>query len=83
MRVVAKKAKPERVPALLVALLAGFLVLAGLPDDRAGTRVAGVSLLWWYAGLVAPVLAVVIAVLGARARREPSDRTAGPPPPAR
>jgi hypothetical protein len=83
MRAVAEKAKPEWVPALLGVLLAGFLLLAGLPDDRAGVRVAGVSLLWWYAGLAAPVMAVMIAVLGARSPRARSEPAAAPPPAAR
>ena len=83
MRAVAKKAKPERAPAplLLLLLLAGFLVLVGIPDDRASVRVAGMSVLWWYGGLVAPVLAVVIAALAARAPRGPSGRPPDLPPP--
>jgi hypothetical protein len=83
MRAVAKKAKPERAPGplLLLLLLAGFLVLAGIPDDRASVRVAGISALWWYGGLVAPVLAVVIAALATRTPREKSGRPPELPPP--
>jgi hypothetical protein len=83
MRAVAEKAKPERVPALLGIVLAGFLLLAGLPDDRAGVRIAGVSVAWWYAGLLAPGVAAIIAVLGAPSSRVRSEPAAGPPPPPR
>jgi hypothetical protein len=85
MRAVAKKAKPERPPAplLLLLLLAGFLVLAAIPDDRASVRVAGMSVLWWYGGLVAPVLAVVIATLGARTPRDKPGRPPDLRPPPR
>ncbi len=50
---------------LLLALLAGFLVLAALPDQLAEIRVAGLSLLWWYGGLIAPVLSVLVTAAGA------------------
>lgn len=80
MRAVPRKAKPEGASAILLALLAAFLVLAGLPDDRGGVRVAGVSLLWWYGGLVGPVLAVAVALLWGGRSRGASDAGAGPPP---
>ena len=77
MRAVPKKAKPERGPAAtLLLLLAGFLVLAGLPDDRGSIRVAGVSLLWWYGAVLAPGLAVLAAVL--RAPRAPGPSAPAP-----
>lgn len=47
---------------LLVLLLAGFLSLAALPNGVAAIRVAGVSMLWWYGGLLAPVLGWIVAV---------------------
>ena len=47
---------------LLVLLLAGFLLLGALPNQVASIRVAGLSLLWWYGGVLAPVLAVLVAI---------------------
>ena len=54
---------------LLVLLLAGFLLLGALPNQVASIRVAGLSLLWWYGGVLAPALAVLVAIrwLGAPA----------------
>jgi hypothetical protein len=47
---------------LLALVLAGFLLLGALPNQVASIRVAGLSLLWWYGGVLAPVLAVLVAV---------------------
>jgi hypothetical protein len=47
---------------LLALLLAGFLLLGALPNQAAAIRVGGLSLLWWYGGVLAPVLAVLVAV---------------------
>jgi hypothetical protein len=47
---------------LLALLLAGFLLLGALPNQAAGVRVGGLSLLWWYGGILAPVLAVLVAI---------------------
>ena len=47
---------------LLGFLLAGFLLLGALPNQVAGIRVAGLSLLWWYGGVLVPVMAVLIAM---------------------
>jgi hypothetical protein len=55
------------ITALLVLLL-GAPLLALAPAAPGAVRVAGVSLLWWYAGLVAPLLATAIA-LAALVRR--------------
>ena len=51
-------------PAVLVllALLAASPLVALLPYDTGSIRLLGLSLEWWYCGVVAPVLAVVIAV---------------------
>jgi hypothetical protein len=49
--------------ALLLVLLAGAPLLALAPAAPGAVRVAGVSLLWWYAGLVAPLAAAVVTVL--------------------
>lgn len=56
---------PRRRRAAIVALLvllAGAPLLALTPAAPGAVRVAGVSLLWWYAALVAPVLATGIAI---------------------
>jgi hypothetical protein len=47
---------------LLALLLAGFLILGALPNQVASIRVGGLSLLWWYGGLLAPVMAVLVAI---------------------
>lgn len=46
----------------LAGLLAGFLLLARLPLDPTAVRVGGVSLLWWYGGVAAPVLGWAVAI---------------------
>lgn len=48
--------------ALLWLLLAGFLVLGALPNQTASIRLGGLSMLWWYGGLLAPVLGVAVAI---------------------
>ena len=48
--------------AALLVLLAGAPVLALAPTAPGAVRVAGVSLLWWYAGVVAPLLSTGIAI---------------------
>jgi len=47
---------------LLALLLAGFLLLGALPNQVAAIRVAGLSLLWWYGGVLAPGLAMIVAI---------------------
>jgi hypothetical protein len=47
---------------MLALLLAGFLLLGALPNQVASIRVAGLSLLWWYGGVLAPLLAMVVAI---------------------
>ena len=57
--------------AILVFLLGAFPALAMLPNDVAGIRVAGVSILWWYGGVVAPLAAAAVAALaGGRGAEE-------------
>jgi hypothetical protein len=48
--------------AALLVLLAGAPLLALAPAAPGAVRVAGVSLLWWYTALVAPLLATVITI---------------------
>ena len=52
-------------PAVLVllALLAAAPLVALLPYDTGSIRLLGLSLEWWYCGVVAPVLAVLIAAV--------------------
>ena len=45
----------------LTLLLVPLLVLALVPGAPGAVRVGGVSLAWWYAGLVAPTLAAMLA----------------------
>ena len=55
------EARRRAIGALLVVLaVAPLLALA--PFAPGAVRLAGVSLLWWYAGLVAPLAATSIAV---------------------
>jgi hypothetical protein len=56
--------------AALLALLAAALLLALAPAAPGAVRIAGVSLLWWYAGLVAPAVATALAVVLLVSRRE-------------
>ncbi len=59
---------------LLLALLAGFPLIATLPNQIGAIRLAGLSLLWWYGGVLAPALAVLIAAGSA-----PDDEPASEP----
>jgi hypothetical protein len=47
----------------LTFLLVPLLLLALLPGAPGAVRVAGVSLAWWYAGVVGPALAAVVATV--------------------
>jgi hypothetical protein len=47
---------------ILIALLAGLLVLSLLPSDPGAIRIARISLRWWYGGLAAPLVALVVAI---------------------
>jgi hypothetical protein len=53
--------KPAKGVLLLLVLLAGFPLIASLPNQVGAIRLAGLSLLWWYGGVIAPVLAVLVA----------------------
>ena len=48
--------------AVILVLLAAGAVLAVLPFGVGAVRVAGLSILWWYAAVVAPVVAVLVTV---------------------
>jgi hypothetical protein len=45
----------------LTLLLVPLLLLTLVPGAPGAVRVAGVSLAWWYAGVVAPTLATIVA----------------------
>ena len=46
----------------LILLLVAFPLLALLPNGVAAIRLGGVSLLWWYGGVIAPALGWAAAV---------------------
>jgi uncharacterized membrane protein len=48
--------------AVLFLLLGGVVLLTVAPFEIGTIRLAGVSLLWWYAALAVPVAAVAITV---------------------
>jgi hypothetical protein len=48
---------------VLTLLLVPLPLLALVPGAPGAVRVAGVSLVWWYAGLVGPALAVAVATV--------------------
>jgi hypothetical protein len=52
----------RRAIVALLALLALVPLLALAPSSPGAVRLAGVSLLWWYAGLLAPLAATAIAM---------------------
>jgi hypothetical protein len=59
MRAVTNRAKGVLT---LLLLLAGFPLIGALPHQLGAIRVAGLSLLWWYGGVAAPIAAWIIAV---------------------
>ena len=52
----------HRAIAALLVLLAIAPLLALAPFAPGAVRLAGVSLLWWYTGLIAPLAATLIVV---------------------
>jgi hypothetical protein len=52
----------------LLALVAAPPLAALLPYDTGSIRLLGLSLEWWYCGVIVPVLAVVIAAASAPGR---------------
>ena len=52
--------------AALVLLVAGFALLALGPLHLGAIRVGGVSLLWWYGGLVGPFCAACVTLAAFR-----------------
>jgi len=65
---------------VVLVLLAVGAGLAFLPFGASTVRVGGLSVLWWYAGVVAPCTAVVVTtVVLFRFRRRPPDAAADAP----
>jgi hypothetical protein len=58
--------------ALLLLLLLGFPLVATLPGQPGAVRLAGLSLLWWYGGVVAPLLGWLVAIVWLPTGRRPS-----------
>ena len=63
--------------AVLFLLLGGVLLLTVAPFEIGTIRLAGVSLLWWYAVVAVPVAGGIVTV-AALARREVWPRAADP-----
>jgi hypothetical protein len=55
------EARRRAIGALLV-LLAVAPLLALAPSAPGAVRLAGISLLWWYTGLIAPLAATAITI---------------------
>jgi hypothetical protein len=54
---------PQNVAIVIIVLtLGGVLLLAVAPFEIGTIRWGGVSLLWWYGGIVAPVVVVATTV---------------------
>ena len=53
---------------VLVLLLSVPLLALALPRSPATMRIAGVTLLWWYAAVGAPVVAAISVVVARAAR---------------
>jgi hypothetical protein len=68
MRAVAKKSSSL----LLLAVLVVFAILSALPGDVSQIRLGPLSLLWWWGGVLGPLIAVLAALVQAGARAEPS-----------
>jgi len=59
----------RRAIVVLLLLLVVTPLLALAPSAPGAVRLAGVSLLWWYAGLLAPLAATVITITVLTRRR--------------
>ena len=61
-------ARARRIAVVVLVLILAVPPLAAvLPGSPASVRVAGVTLLWWYAACVGPLAAVAVSVLSAGA----------------
>ena len=66
---------------MILVLLAGGAVFAALPPGVGAVRVASLSLVWWYAAVMAPVLAVLVTVAVLMFFPSPRDPVASVAPP--
>jgi uncharacterized membrane protein len=76
---------PQNVAIVMIFLVLGGVVLLTVAPFELGTiRLAGVSLLWWYGAVAAPVVAVTVtaAALVQASRRRERDVAGTPPVPA-
>jgi hypothetical protein len=65
----------------IFVLLAGGVALSVAPFEPGTIRLAGVSLLWWYGVVAAPVIAVAVTAAAlARAARHADVPAADAPP---
>lgn len=65
---------------VVLILLAGAGVLATLPHGAGAMRIGSLSLLWWYAAVVAPLVGAGVTA-GALLGRRPSRRSGSPATP--
>ena len=73
-----------RAIAMVFVLLGGVALLTMAPFELGTIRLAGVSLLWWYGAVAAPLAAVAItaAALVQASRRRARDAAGTTPVPA-
>jgi uncharacterized membrane protein len=77
---------PQNVAIVMIFLVLGGVVLLTVAPFELGTiRLAGVSLLWWYGVVAAPLVAVTVtaAALLHASRRRADDAGGTTPVPAR
>src|SRR5215510_9698939 len=61
----------------LLGLLSGAIVLIAAPGNPGALRLSGMSLLWWYTAVVAPLAAILLVVAVQRAPGETTSGTTG------
>src|SRR5262245_22606429 len=61
----------------LLGLLAGAIVLMAAPGNPGALRLSGMSLLWWYTAVVAPLAAILLVGAVQRAPGEAASGTSG------
>jgi hypothetical protein len=64
---------------VVLVLLVAAAALALVPFGAGAVRVGGLSILWWYAAVVAPCTVALVTMIVLFGRR-PSNTDAGPPP---
>jgi hypothetical protein len=67
---------------VVLVLLAGAAAVAVLPHGAGAVRIGGLSVLWWYAAVVAPCLIILVAFLALLRRPPVADPAAAEVPPA-